>query len=260
MKQFYSNLFSSVPNIYHGSGEHTEEFKTFVENYLRVITDIKDPIVPTDLKHNTRTYNIRKWEVWVVLSNANIEKHHKLLEYGAWPSFYCVYVSHLVEEVYAIDNLQGFGRNDGPCWAYLTKTFPNVWMSEINKYNRSNLHVLQADIEHTSFADKYFDRVVSYGVHEHVKDDLQGLKEIHRILKDDGVVSMTVDFFHHGWPYWEPLQGRCYDPGTLTTLIEGAGFEFVYMPDWSRFDCLKERINTLQHPEVHALAVALRKG
>lgn len=259
MNQYYSNLFSSVPNIYQGSGEHSKEFKAFCEEYLKIIADVKDPIVPNDPKRNTCTYDIRIWEVWSVLSNAKIEPHHKLLEYGAWPTFYCVYVSHLVKEVIAIDNLQGFNRGDGVLFARLHKMFPDVWISEINKYNRPNLQVFQGNIEHTNFADKYFDRIVSYGVHEHVKDDLQGLREINRILKDDGIVSMTVDFFIHGWEYNDALQGRCYDPGTLFPLIENSGFEFVYTPDWSNYDWQKGLINTLQNPHVNSIGIILKK-
>jgi len=262
MKQYYSNLFYPESIIYHGAGEFTEEFKAFVEDYLRVMTDLKDlkdPVIPSDPKYNTRSVNIRKWEVWVVLSNARIEPHHSLLEYGAWPSFYCVYVSRLVKEVFAIDNLQGFGRNDGFAIASLNKMFPDVWISEINKYNRPNLQVSQGDIQLTNFPNKKFDRIVSYGVHEHIKDDLQGLREIHRILKDDGIVSMTVDFFHHGWPYCEAFQGRCYDPETLTALVEGAGFTYIDTPEWFRYDGYKDRVNTINHPDVCAIAIALRK-
>ncbi len=259
MEQYYSNLFSPIPILYQGSGEHTEIYKAFCEDYLRVIKDIKDPILPKDPKRNTRSYDIRSWEVWATLSNAELEPHHKLLEYGAWPAFYCVYVSHLVEEVFAIDNLQGFGRNDGIIFANLHGMFPWVWISEINKYGRTNLQVSQMDIQHTTFGDKYFDRVVSYGVHEHVKDDLQGLREINRILKDDGIVSMTVDFFITGWGYNDALQGRCYDPRTISDLISEAGFEFVHLPDWSNYDTQKDRINTLENPEVNALAVTLKK-
>ncbi len=259
MKQFYSNLFCSDPIIYQGSGEHSEEFKTFTEDYLKIITDVENPIVPKDPKRNTRTYDIRAWEVWAVLSNAEIELHYKVLEYGAWPTFYCVYVSHLVKEVFAIDNLQGFKRNDGPALSSLHGMFPSIWESEINKYNCPNLRVLKMDIEHTRFPDKYFDRIVSYGVHEHVKDDLQGLREINRILKDDGIVSMTVDFYHHGWGYNSSLQGRVYDPGTLVSLINNAEFEFVYLPDWSSYDHQKDHVNTLQEPKAHALCVTLKK-
>ncbi len=259
MSQYYPNLFLDDPIIYQGSGEHSKEFKAFCEEYLKVITNVENPIVPNDPKRNTRTYDIRIWEVWSVLSNAKIESHHKLLEYGAWPTFYCVYVSHLVEEVFAIDNLQGFGRNDGTIFASLHKMFPDVWISEINKYNRPNLQVFQGNIEHTDFEDKYFDRIVSYGVHEHVKDDLQGLREIHRILKDDGIVSMTVDFFIHGWEYNDALQGRCYDPDSLIYLIGNAGFEFVHAPDWRNYAWQKDLVNTLQSPHVNSLGIILKK-
>jgi len=259
MEQHYPNLFRSEPIIYQTAGDSTKEYKNFCEDYQRIITDVKDPFVPKDPKRNTRTYDIRMWEVWAVLNNAMIESDHKLLEYGAWPAFYCVYVSHFVSEVYAIDNFQGFGRSDGPILSSFHGMFPDVWISEINKYNRSNLKVLKMDIQQTSFEDKYFDRIVSYGVHEHIRDDLQGLKEIYRILKDDGIVSISIDFFHHGWPYHEDLQGRCYDPKTLTALVEGAGFTYINTPDWSQYDSSKDIINTVQDPRVYGIAIALKK-
>ncbi len=268
MKQYYSNLFCSKPVLYQsfpdpeifpGGVEDPKEFEAFWKDYMRVITNVKDPVVPKDPKRNTRIYDIRKWEVWAVLNNALIEPHHRVLEYGSWPTFYCVYVSTLVKEMIAIDNFQGLGRNDGPYWAAYTTMFADVWLSEMVKYNRPNLHVFQADIQLTNFVDKSFDRVVSYGVHEHVKDDLKGLREVHRILKDDGLASMTVDFFEHGWEYHGPTQGRCYDSRTLTALVEGAGFEFICLPEWDKYEVYKDRINTVEHPEVYALAVVLRK-
>jgi len=259
MKQYYSNFFYDEPIIYQSAGQHTDKYRIFGEDYQRVLIDVKNPILPEDPTRNTRTYDIRQWELWAVLNNAELEQHHKVLEYGAWPTFYCVYVSYLVREIVVIDNLQAFNRNDGVYFAALHKMFPDVWISEINKYNRPNLKMLIKDIQCIDFEDKSFDRIISYGVHEHIRDDLQGLKEICRILKDDGLVSISVDFFHHGWPYHDLLQGRCYDPVTLINLVEKAGFVFVHLPDWSRYDAQKDRINTVQNPEVMALAITLRK-
>lgn len=257
MKQSYSDMFCDFYVMHLGA--YIERSDTFWSNYFKVIKDIRDPIVPTDLNRCTRTNNLRLWEVWAALNNARLEKHHRVLEYGAWPSFYCVYLSTLVEEVFVIDNFQFVNRSDGSIIAFLNKMLPDVWVSEINKYNKDNLHVFKGNIEHTNFEDKYFDRIVSYGVHEHVKDDLQGMKEIHRILKDDGLVSMTIDYHYYSWPYNEALQGRCYNRDTITSLIDDSGFIFNDVPDWSIQEPLKNKVNTLEHPDPCAMAISLKK-
>lgn len=47
--------------------------------------------------------------------------------------------------------------------------------------------------EDLPYQDKYFDKVVCSSSLEHFKDDIKALKEMHRVLKPNGSVVLTVD-------------------------------------------------------------------
>jgi len=59
------------------------------------------------------------------------------------------------------------------------------------------------DIEQLPFADASFDRVLMSEVLEHLEDDAQGLREVHRVLKPGGILAVTVP--NCRYPAW-------YDP------------------------------------------------
>ena len=52
--------------------------------------------------------------------------------------------------------------------------------------------VLCQDVEKLTFADESFDMCTSLEVFEHVENDIQGFKEIHRVLKKNGCFIFTV--------------------------------------------------------------------
>lgn len=62
------------------------------------------------------------------------------------------------------------------------------------------------DVHRLSFADASVGTVVSVDTLEHVADPLAALREIHRVLKPDGMcVIASVMLFHvheHPWDYW----------------------------------------------------------
>ena len=63
------------------------------------------------------------------------------------------------------------------------------------------------------FNDREFDLVVSFGVLEHVPNDLESLKEIHRILVPGGVFFFTFLPYWLSWSQWlARLRGDWYHP------------------------------------------------
>lgn len=55
--------------------------------------------------------------------------------------------------------------------------------------------VLCQDVQNLTFDDGEFDICTSTEVFEHVPDDIKGFKEVHRVLKDDGVFIFTVPLY-----------------------------------------------------------------
>ena len=104
----------------------------------------------------------------------------------------------------------------------------------------------QADIYALPYPDNAFDAVILSEVLEHIERDVDGLREIYRVLKPGGVVAITVP--HANYPFWwdpinktletafgthiahGPLAGiwanhvRLYTPEQLRTAALSAGF------------------------------------
>lgn len=240
--------------------EGGNNFRVFAKEFAEVV---RNPPYRRGERDIREAY-VRDWECWAIMNNLHLvhgmKPEHKLLEYGAHPLFHCIYFQKKFDcEVWAIDNFQVRERVRGGVDVFNTNYFPEEWLEEIAKYKLERLHAEEGDITHTRFQDKFFDTIISIGVHEHVEDDLQGMKEVHRILKDDGYVSMTVDFQYHPLPYDKITQGRCYNQESLTNLINQSGFEHVFVPNWEIAELWKDIPNTWEKPIIFAIAVILKK-
>lgn len=77
----------------------------------------------------------------------------------------------------------------------------------------------------TNFSAKNFDVVTLLDVLEHT-DDTRALKEISRILKDKGLLVITVPAFSWLWSKWDEVlhHKRRYTKQTLTTILEKNGY------------------------------------
>jgi len=66
-------------------------------------------------------------------------------------------------------------------------------LAKKNVRNSSNIHLLVADIEKgLPFRPQSFNKVLFFDVLEHLKNDNMILKEINRILEDDGILIISV--------------------------------------------------------------------
>lgn len=88
-------------------------------------------------------------------------------------------------------------------------------------------------LEEANFPSKFFDVIVMYHTLEHLIDPLATLKEAERILKNDGLVHISVPNIScwervlHGknWGTFElPSHLYCFTPLTLQKLVQKAGF------------------------------------
>jgi SAM-dependent methyltransferase len=92
----------------------------------------------------------------------------------------------------------------------------------------------QADVTALPFADERFDAVVLGEVIEHVEDDEAALAEARRVLRPDGVLTLSVPAGPGRMGPSDRWAGhvRRYDRTSLATRCEAAGFTVVRCVGW----------------------------
>jgi SAM-dependent methyltransferase len=85
---------------------------------------------------------------------------------------------------------------------------------------QSHPGMVQADITDLPFAPEVFDGVVLAEVIEHVVEDFKALTEIRRVLKGNGIMVLTVPFYHDEPEY----HVRIHSPATIERLLRASGF------------------------------------
>ena len=134
----------------------------------------------------------------------------------------------------------GCGRGHVSYWLKVKKVdFECCDVADVVRYkspimNMAGINAVELTHKYNlPFSDSYFDVVLSFGVLEHVPDELESLKEINRILKPDGL------FFCFYLPnklsytqYIQRLRGRpCHDKlylkKTVRELMGKANFEIL---------------------------------
>lgn len=105
-----------------------------------------------------------------------------------------------------------------------------------------DLNITTGTLEKASFPDRYFDVVFSKSFLEHVVHPKAVLKEMHRILKDDGLlvcagipnldcftIKLGVDLFNGNAP---PAHLYYFQPATLIQMTNSAGFKCERVVSW----------------------------
>ncbi len=86
------------------------------------------------------------------------------------------------------------------------------------------------------FADKFFDAITMIDIIEHFHDPVEDLKEVHRILKDDGFLLINTPDYNSAWlringdewKFDKPEEHLyLYDRNTLKLMLEKIGFEII---------------------------------
>jgi SAM-dependent methyltransferase len=67
---------------------------------------------------------------------------------------------------------------------------PNLGYASIDLVSR--LAMARMDVTSIAFPDNEFDVIICYHVLEHVKDDLRAIRELHRVLAEDGFAILQV--------------------------------------------------------------------
>jgi SAM-dependent methyltransferase len=98
------------------------------------------------------------------------------------------------------------------------------------------LNIFTSTLEQAEFEDEFFDVVILSHVLEHLSDPNITLKEIYRVLKNDGklIISIpNVDSFEAKhlkkyWTAWElPRHLYHFTPVTIKSMLNKTGFEVI---------------------------------
>ena len=112
-------------------------------------------------------------DLWQKIKNKTDEDGMRLLEAG---------VGSGKNIEYYPDNLEIFAIDFSPKMIKEAE-------KKAKKYNK-NVNLLEMDIQNLNFEDNYFDLIVTSCVFCSVPDPVKGLKELKRVLKEDGRIIM----------------------------------------------------------------------
>ncbi|MFC1539555.1 class I SAM-dependent methyltransferase [Candidatus Latescibacterota bacterium] len=116
------------------------------------------------------------------------------------------------------------GDAGGRDYQYLKSLGKELYVLDISPQEGIPNLILQSIEEKTPFEDNFFDGAVVNEVLEHIFDDISALEEIHRILKKDGILVVTVPYFSNVQDNPE-YHVRIHSPKTMRRLLERSGFE-----------------------------------
>ena len=114
-----------------------------------------------------------------------------------------------------------FARELAPrCESYVGIEFDSAACAEARRRTQGKARILEADARSLPFADKQFSFIVCLEVLEHLGDWQAGVQQIHRCLKNDGAVIISVPYRQHGGRS-KINKYHLYEPGEteLTTLL-----------------------------------------
>jgi SAM-dependent methyltransferase len=105
-----------------------------------------------------------------------------------------------------------------------------------SEYARTELHlnVETGDLLNYKYLDKFFDVITMWHSLEHLYEPISTLKEVKRILKDDGLLviavpnvdSFAAKVFKENWYQLEiPIHLIAFSPDSITRMLESAGFK-----------------------------------
>jgi len=116
------------------------------------------------------------------------------------------------------------GDAGGREWKVLTSLGKEVHVVDLAPQTDIPNLIVQSIERRTPFPDAYFDGVVMNEVLEHLFHDVDALREVRRILNDDGILVITVPYFSNAQDEAE-YHVRVHTPKTIRRLLSNCGFE-----------------------------------
>lgn len=139
-----------------------------------------------DILSNTGDLCLKRRAKMLVLE-LNPQKKDKILDVGCGDGYYLYLLSNLGNF-----NLTGIDNNSSSLKAAK------------KQLGKKPIKLIKGDILKMPFKNKYFDKIICSEVLEHLDNDKKGLLEMKRVLKDNGVLCITVP--HLNFPFfWDPI-------------------------------------------------------
>ncbi|HUB01681.1 MAG TPA: class I SAM-dependent methyltransferase [Terriglobales bacterium] len=98
---------------------------------------------------------------------------------------------------------------------------------------RTGAALVQGDIRNLPFS-RPFDLVGMFDVLEHLSDDEETLRLVHRSLRPGGVLVLTVPAHQFLWSHFDEAAGHCrrYSSAALGGKLQSAGFEVKFLTEF----------------------------
>ncbi|HDY66927.1 MAG TPA: SAM-dependent methyltransferase [Candidatus Scalindua sp.] len=127
-----------------------------------------------------------KRRVKTVVEYLNIRPTDRILDCGCGDGLYLMVINNLYN-----CHFYGFDLDE-----------KEVTLAKKNVADDS-VKLTRGDIYHLPYQDGFFDKIILSEVLEHVLDDLRALEEVKRVLKENGLLIITVP--NHNYPFlWDP--------------------------------------------------------
>ncbi|HBG05076.1 MAG: methyltransferase type 11 [Geobacteraceae bacterium GWC2_58_44] len=100
--------------------------------------------------------------------------------------------------------------------------FVDISPPVIRRLNASGAVAQQGEATALPFEDSSFDLVCAFDVIEHVEDDLRAFSELSRVLKQEGILILSVPLHAALWSAFDDFVGhvRRYEPVDLTATLQ----------------------------------------
>lgn len=141
----------------------------------------------SDLLSRTGDVALRRRAAWI-LGRVRLQTGSRVLDIGCGDGFYI----HLLSRLFPKVRIVGLDND------------PKALKSARANLEGSGVTLQLGDINNIPLKDNQFDVVILSEVLEHLDNDRQGLKEVHRVLKPRSQVFISVP--HANYPFfWDPI-------------------------------------------------------
>lgn len=154
--------------------------------------------------------------IYFIEKYKNKNKEIKIVDIGCGPGNMLLYLKR-----YGFKNLYGVENN-------------MEFIKKLESYK--DIVIDKNDAGNTSFDSNLFDVAILSDVLEHIEDENEVIREIHRILKNDGIVILFVPAFMFMWSYHDLINGhkRRYTKREILERFKN-GFKILKISYWNFF-------------------------